>query len=240
MGPGHLLSGPHLPEHSGFPGACTSCQRSLRSALLFTAALLPGPLVKTSPGITTCGSLSFFPDRFPPTHSPRQHPVPADSQGLRALCQACPPCFMCAPGLVFRLCEVLAESRTPGTLPRHCALTVVWVAQERAGDEERPPCPLLGKQPPTRLPVFGCLNCTQWACGSERKKTITQILKQSLNPLLFLLSVTVIIAELTHRVQGICVLVCPASPIASEISAKALLSTTRPTPRAILILQVQS
>lgn len=86
---------------------------SLRSALLFTPALLPGPLVKTSPGITTCGSLSFFPDRFSPTHSPCQHPVPADLQGLRAFCQPCPPCFMCAPGLVFRLCEVkvLAESR---------------------------------------------------------------------------------------------------------------------------------
>ena len=104
--------------------------------------------------------------------------------------------------------------------------------------------PLAGETAPHQAPggggLFGCLNCTQWACGSERKKTITQILKQSLNPLLFLLSVTVIIAELTHRVQGICVLVCPASPIASEISAKALLSTTRPTPRAILILQVQS
>lgn len=46
------------------------------------------------------------------------------------------------------------------------------------------------------------MDCTQWACGSERKKNITQIIKQSLNPLLFLLSVTVIIAELTHRAQG--------------------------------------
>ena len=156
MGPGHLLSGPHLPEHSGFPGACTSCQRSLRSALLFTAALLPGPLVKTSPGITTCGSLSFFPDRFPPASIPclltRRVSGPSAKPALPVLCV---PLVWSSGSVRSRSWLSLA---TPGTLPRHCALNVVWVAQERAGDEERPPCPLLGKQPPTRLPgAGGCL-----------------------------------------------------------------------------------
>lgn len=131
---------------------------SLRSALLFTAALLPGPLVKSSSGITTCGSLSFFPDHFPP------HP----------LCAASIPCLLtrgvsgpsanpalpvlCVPP-VWSSGSVRSTSwlslATLGTLPRHCALNVVWVARERAGDE-RPPCPLLGKQPPTGLPG-GCL-----------------------------------------------------------------------------------
>lgn len=140
----------------------------------FTAtALLPGPLVKGSSGVTACGGLSLISDHCSSPLPPGSRASP-DAQGLRAPLPALPSLLLCVPPIWSSgsvRSKYWLNLATPGTSPWQWVLNVVWVAQEGAGDEERPPCPVLGKQPPTGLPgrVFGCLNCTQWACGSERK-----------------------------------------------------------------------
>lgn len=166
------------------------------------------PPVRCNSGITACGSLSWSPSS------------PCLPDSLRDPLQ---PCAHCCPRLppVWSAGSVRSRSwsepRHPQPLARQqSVLSVVWVTERRL-------CPCSGRSPPPScLGASGCSSCTPWACGSDRKKNITQIIGESLNKLLVLfVFVTVDHRGSTPGCRGLCPsLHCARAT--SESSGKAL------------------